>query len=68
MPEIRWLHGVGKNLDFGIETVIPVNAGLVVRYSLINPESDGLALAVHGRVGISPWSPASGYYAAAGSH
>ncbi len=67
MPEMRWLYGVTQDLDFGLETVVPATAGLVLRYSLINPEDDGLALALHGRVGSSPWTPASGYYMAIGS-
>jgi hypothetical protein len=67
IPEIRWLYGVTEDLDLGVESMIPATAGLVVRYSLINPEQDGLALALHGRLGTSPWTPASGYYAALGS-
>jgi hypothetical protein len=67
LPEMRWLRGMGKDLDVGVESVIPISGGLVARYSLINPEGDGLALAVHGRFGLSPWTLGSSYYAGAGS-
>ncbi len=67
IPDFRFLHGTTEDLDLGVEAIFPSVAGGTLRYSLINPEQDGFAWAVHGGLGVTPLMPFFAYYTSAGT-